>query len=128
MAPNHPLGKDLLSAADLSAPDLIDVMARSRRMLQADGQGGTTSNSRKIVANLFFQRSTRTKLGFEVAALRLGHRSIDAYDPERNRVGSSNGDNFPDHVRTIAQLADLLVIRHSEEGSATKSRASLRYR
>jgi len=116
MAPNHPFGKDLLSAADLSAPDLIDIMARSRRLAQTDGQGGgAASNSRKIVANLFFQRSTRTKLGFEVAALRLGHRSIDAYDPERNRVGSSNGDNFPDHIRTIAQLADLLVIRHSDE-------------
>lgn len=115
MFANHPFGKDLLSAADISATDLEDVMERSRRIMTLEGESDSPSNSRKIVANMFFQRSTRTKLGFEVAALRLGHRSIDAYDPDRNRVGSANGDSFADHVRTIAQLADLLVFRHSEE-------------
>ena len=115
MAPNHPIGKDLLSAANISASDLQDVLLRSRTIMDLDGESSSASNTRKIVASIFYQRSTRTKLGFESAALRLGHRTIDAYDPDRNRVGSSNGDSFQDHIRTIAQMSDLIVFRHSDE-------------
>jgi aspartate carbamoyltransferase catalytic subunit len=115
MLANHPVGKDLLSAANISVGDLHDVMSRSRAIMDLHGESGSISNSRKVISSIFYQRSTRTKLGFESAALRLGHRTIDAYDPDRNRVGSANGDSFPDHVRTIAQLSDLIVFRHSEE-------------
>jgi aspartate carbamoyltransferase catalytic subunit len=115
MIPNHPIGKDLLSAASISALDLDDIIQRSRTIMELGGESPNPSNARKIVANIFYQRSTRTKLGFETAALRLGHRSIDAYDPDRNRVGSANGDSFQDHIRTIAQMADLIVFRHSDE-------------
>jgi aspartate carbamoyltransferase catalytic subunit len=115
MNPNHPIGKDLLSAADISVSDLRDVMRRSTTIMEHDGESPTIANARKIVASIFYQRSTRTKLGFESAALRLGHRTIDAYDPDRNRVGSANGDSFQDHIRTIAQLSDLIVFRHSDE-------------
>ncbi|MGL5447225.1 MAG: aspartate/ornithine carbamoyltransferase family protein [Rhabdaerophilum sp.] len=115
MAPNHPVGKDLLSASDLSQGDIQDVIERGLRIMKAEGRSSNITNSQKIVANMFFQRSTRTKLGFEAAALRLGHRTIDAYDPERNRAGSANGDSFSDHIRTIAQFSDLIVFRHSDE-------------
>jgi aspartate carbamoyltransferase catalytic subunit len=115
MIPNHPIGKDLLSAADVSINDLKDVLRRSRAIMDLDGESSMPSNTRKIIASIFYQRSTRTKLGFESAALRLGHRTIDAYDPDRNRVGSTNGDSFQDHIRTIAQLSDLIVFRHSDE-------------
>lgn len=91
------------------------MIERSLRIMNAEGRSSNSTNSQKIIANMFFQRSTRTKLGFEVAALRLGHRSIDAYDPERNRAGSANGDSFSDHIRTIAQFSDLIVFRHSDE-------------
>lgn len=115
MPPNHPIGKDLLSAANISRSDLADVMHRSSIIKDLNGESSSPSNARKIVASIFYQRSTRTKLGFESAALRLGHRTIDAYDPDRNRVGSANGDSFQDHIRTIAQLSDLIVFRHSDE-------------
>jgi aspartate carbamoyltransferase catalytic subunit len=115
MIPNHPIGKDLLSAADLSLDDIERVLARATTIMEDNGDSALVLNSRKIVANLFFQRSTRTKVGFEVAALKLGHRAVDAYDPQRNRAGSANGDSFDDHIRTIAQFADLLVFRHSDE-------------
>jgi aspartate carbamoyltransferase catalytic subunit len=111
--PNYPIGKDLISANDVSRDDLDDVMARAEYLMRHDAEPRAAGH--KIIANMFFQRSTRTKLGFEVAALRLGHRAIDAYDPQRNRVGSANGDSFEDHVRTIAQMADLMVFRHSDE-------------
>jgi len=115
MYPNYPVGKDLLSASDLSRADIDDVLSRAGAIMGADGDWSHTSNSRKIVANMFFQRSTRTKVGFEVAALKLGHRAIDAYDPDRNRVGSANGDSFEDHVRTISEFSDLLIFRHNDE-------------
>ena len=115
MIPNHPIGKDLLSAANLSLSDIQEVLARATALWKDDGNSAVTANSRKVIANLFFQRSTRTKLGFEVAAMKLGHRAIDAYDPSRNRAGSANGDSFADHIRTIAQFSDLLVFRHSDE-------------
>ena len=66
MIPNHPIGKDLLSAANLSLSDIQEVLARATALWKDDGNSAVTANSRKVIANLFFQRSTRTKLGFEV--------------------------------------------------------------
>ncbi|MGL5113967.1 MAG: aspartate/ornithine carbamoyltransferase family protein [Beijerinckiaceae bacterium] len=115
MIPNYPAGKDLISAADVSRDDLDDVLARAASLMRGGRGASEAGGQRRVIGNLFFQRSTRTKLGFQVAALKLGHNALDAYDPERNRVGSANGDSFEDHIRTIAEFTDLLVVRHSDE-------------
>ena len=69
----------------------------------------------KVIASYFDQRSTRTRLGFQVASYRLGHHSIDAFDPDRGRMGTNTGESFDDHVRTIEAYSDLIVVRSAQE-------------
>ncbi|MFQ5522603.1 MAG: aspartate carbamoyltransferase catalytic subunit [Acidimicrobiia bacterium] len=70
--------------------------------------------SGKIVVNLFFEPSTRTRTSFEIAVHRLGGHVI-TFDPSRS--SALKGESLADTVRTIAAMGvDVLVVRHAEEG------------
>ncbi len=119
--PNYPSGKDLLSADAVSRHDLEDVFARADRFWAEenaeDADAAPLIRRRpKVVANYFEQRSTRTRLGFQSAAVRLGHQAIDAHDTDRSRMGTTTGESLEDHIRTIEAYSDLIVVRtHVEE-------------
>ncbi|WP_449256543.1 hypothetical protein [Bosea sp. (in: a-proteobacteria)] len=123
--PNYPSGKDLLSADAVSRFDLDDILERAERHLQEEErekaglpplQPPAHRRRPKVIAALFDQRSTRTRLGFQAAAARLGHQSIDAYDTDRGRMGTSTGETLEDHIRTVELYSDLLVVRsHLED-------------
>ncbi len=70
----------------------------------------------KILATLFFEPSTRTRLSFETAMLRLGGGVIAMGSVESSSV--AKGETLPDTIRTVSQYADLIVIRHPQIGSA----------
>ena len=111
---NPPLSRrDLLGADDISADDLADVFDRTSRFLRDDPP---TSRPNKVVATFFEQRSTRTRLGFQAAATRLGHGSLDAYEPDKGRMGTASGESLEDHIRTVAAYSDLIVVRSPREG------------
>ncbi len=118
--PNYPSGKDLLSADSVSRFDLDDVFARAERFLREEEDGEFADEwaprrRPKVIAQLFDQRSTRTRLGFQAAAAKLGHQSLDAYDTDRSRLGTSTGESIEDHIRTVELYSDLLVVRSAEE-------------
>lgn len=124
--PNYPSGKDLLSAEAVSGSDLEDIFARADKYwAELTGSGAEMDEVQslnlirrrpKMIATLFDQRSTRTRLGFQAAAGRLGHQSIDVFDPERSRMGHTVGESIDDHVRTIEAFSDLIVVRsHLED-------------
>jgi aspartate carbamoyltransferase catalytic subunit len=69
----------------------------------------------KIVAHCFFEPSTRTRLSFESAALRLGAQVIGFSNGEG--LSMAKGENFSDTIKTISYYADLIVLRHPQEGS-----------
>jgi len=77
---------------------------------------GTDIAQGKILAALFFEASTRTRLSFETAMLRLGGKVIGFSSAEGTSV--SKNETLADTVRTVAQYADLIVIRHPCEGAA----------
>lgn len=119
---NHSFGKNLLTAAAVSRDDLDDIFDRSDRFLrdeeaESSGRiGGRVQSGRpRVIATMFDQRSTRTRLGFQVAAARLGHHCVDALDTERGRMGSSTGESLSDHVRTLERYVDLMVVRSAHE-------------
>ena len=131
--PNYPSGKDLLSADAVSRFDLDDIFERAERHLQEEEQEKagilpeqpTHRRRPRVIATLFDQRSTRTRLGFQAAAARLGHQSIDAYDTDRSRMGTSTGESVEDHIRTVELYSDLLVVRsHLEDMPYRVSRLS----
>ena len=70
----------------------------------------------KVVATLFFEPSTRTRLSFETAANRLGARVIGFTDPKA--TSSSKGETLKDTIKMVSNYADVIVMRHSLEGAA----------
>ena len=70
----------------------------------------------RIVATLFFEPSTRTRLSFETAANRLGARVIGFADPKA--TSSSKGETLKDTIKMVSNYADIIVMRHYLEGAA----------
>ena len=67
----------------------------------------------KVVATLFFEPSTRTRLSFETAANRLGARVIGFSDPKA--TSSSKGETLKDTIKMVSNYADIIVMRHHLE-------------
>lgn len=80
------------------------------------GCGFTEANKPKILATLFFEPSTRTRLSFESAMIRLGGQCIGFSDPQNSSV--QKGESIRDTIKTIEGYADCIVIRHHVEGTA----------
>lgn len=70
----------------------------------------------KVVATLFFEPSTRTRLSFETAANRLGARVIGFADPKV--TSGTKGETLKDTIMMVANYADVIVMRHYIEGAA----------
>lgn len=70
----------------------------------------------KVVATLFFEPSTRTRLSFETAANRLGARVIGFNDPKVS--STSKGETLNDTIKMVSNYADIIVMRHYLEGAA----------
>lgn len=72
----------------------------------------------RFLGNLFYQSSTRTRMGFETAMRRLGGSVIGFDDIRTIRSGDFFAESFTDTVRVVGQYADCLVVRHPEDGAA----------
>ena len=70
----------------------------------------------KIIATLFFEPSTRTRLSFETAANRLGAKVIGFTDPKV--TSSTKGESLKDTIMMVANYADIIIMRHYLEGAA----------
>ncbi|MBN1250494.1 MAG: aspartate carbamoyltransferase [Bacteroidales bacterium] len=70
----------------------------------------------KVIASLFFEPSTRTRLSFESAVNKLGGRIIGFTDSSTSSV--TKGESLNDTIRTVSKYSDLIVMRHPLEGSA----------
>jgi aspartate carbamoyltransferase catalytic subunit len=82
----------------------------------ARGERATKAMEGKILANLFFEPSTRTRLSFESAMVRLGGRFIEIAQPQSSSV--VKGETLADTVRMVEGYADAIVLRHPHEGAA----------
>ena len=70
----------------------------------------------KVVATIFFEPSTRTRLSFETAANRLGARVIGFADPKA--TSTSKGETLKDTIKMVSNYVDLIIMRHYLEGAA----------
>jgi len=77
----------------------------------------------KTVALLFFQPSTRTRIGFEVATVALGCHSIGMEDMSASRSNVRTGESLEDCAAVISRLCDAIVVRHHEDGAAARMAA-----
>lgn len=75
----------------------------------------------KVLATLFYQPSTRTRLNFEAAAQRLGMSVIGFADPSTTRAGDYYQETLEDVIRFTSELCDLIALRHFEAGAANRA-------
>jgi aspartate carbamoyltransferase catalytic subunit len=110
-------GRDLISIRDLSREEIEEVLKASRRMIPiAEGTKASSALDGKILTLAFFEPSTRTRLSFESAALRLGGRSVSIADASQSSV--KKGESLYDTIRMLSGYGDAIVLRHPNEGSA----------
>lgn len=106
-------GSDLISTRDLTLPQIQQILATAAALKE---QSTLPLLKNKIIAHCFFEPSTRTRLSFETATLRLGGNVIGFSSDETTSV--KKGETLHDTIRVIADYADLIVIRHAKEGAA----------
>ncbi len=104
----HDLTDDAIRVLLDSADEMASTRAKHKQRLEG-----------RIVCTAFFEPSTRTRLSFEAAALRLGAGVIGFSDPAT--TSSTKGETLEDTVRMLCGYADLVVMRHPKEGAAGRA-------
>lgn len=107
-------GKHLIDPMDFSTLEIDEVLSLSQKISENPGDYSKKCSG-KILGSLFFEPSTRTRLSFEAAMLRLGGQVIGFSEAGSSSV--SKGETVADTVRTVACYADIIVMRHPKEGA-----------
>jgi len=111
-------GKDIISVKQFSREDLEYIFGVAHEMRGMVERVGTFDLLKgKILANLFYEPSTRTSSSFTAAMERLGGSVIPINEVKYSSV--SKGESLTDTIRTLECYADVIVLRHPETGSAS---------
>jgi aspartate carbamoyltransferase catalytic subunit len=112
----------VIESQQFTVPVLMEFFDRSRRMERIVARGGTLDYQNKIMATLFYEPSTRTRICFEAAMHRLGGRVCST---EEAKAFSSEveGEQLEDTIRILSGYTDVIVLRHSEKGGAARAAA-----
>jgi len=115
-------GKDILSTRDLGREDIDYILVEAKWFLGVIKRR-TSLNllSGKILATLFYQTSTRTRLSFESAMHRLGGSVIGFASAASSRATGPRAETLEDTIRTVERYCDAIVIRHPEAGAAKRA-------
>lgn len=105
--------KSLVSISDLSREEIVGLLNRAAEFEKNPNQRILEG---KVVATLFFEPSTRTRLSFETAVNRLGGRVIGFSDAKTS--SQSKGETLKDTIMMVSNYADVIVMRHHLEGAA----------
>ncbi|RLI11786.1 aspartate carbamoyltransferase [Candidatus Bathyarchaeota archaeon] len=108
-------GRSVVSIKDFTREELDYILDVAEAMEPLYDKGSDMLRG-KVLALLFFEPSTRTRLSFEVAMKKLGGATIGFAGPEAASI--MKGENLADTVRVVENYADAIVIRHPKEGSA----------
>ncbi len=112
-------GRDILSTEDLSREDILQILkvtARMEKLVRAKRIVPLLSD--RLVAVIFLEPSTRTRLSFETAIQRLGARPVTVADPKSS--SAAKGESLTDTARTVEGYVDCIVIRQPETGGARR--------
>ena len=105
--------KSLISITDFSKEEYLKIMDLSG---QFEANPAQSLLKGKVIATLFFEPSTRTRLSFETAINRLGGKIIGFSDSNSSSV--SKGETLHDTIKMVSNYADMIIMRHPLEGSA----------
>ena len=105
--------ESLVSITDFSKEEILDLLEKARRFEENPNRKILEG---KVVATLFFEPSTRTRLSFETAVNRLGGKVIGFSDA--STTSSSKGETLKDTIMMVSNYVDLIIMRHHLEGAA----------
>jgi len=109
--------RDIISIRDLEKSDIELLLKRAEEMEKALASGKRLNLlNDKIIATVFFEPSTRTKMSFQSAIKRLGGQNLNFSSIESSSM--KKGETLADTLRMIDGYADMIIIRHALEGSA----------
>jgi aspartate carbamoyltransferase catalytic subunit len=108
-------GRDIISIEDFTREEINYILDKSSRMEPMAKMGSDTLKG-KILATLFYEPSTRTRLSFEAAMLKLGGSTIGFAEADSTSV--KKGENLADTIRTVENYADVIAMRHPLDGAA----------
>lgn len=115
----HP--RHVISSQQFDSKSLDELFVVADKMRRGDRGIGAPLRGR-IMATLFYEPSTRTRLSFEASMLRLGGGVIST-ENAREFSSAAKGESLEDSIRVVAGYADVIVLRHYEEGSAARAAA-----
>lgn len=108
-------GRDIISIKDFTREE-IDYILKIASAMEPVARSGSDMLRGKMLATLFFEPSTRTRLSFEAAMHKLGGSAIGFAEAEVASV--KKGENLADTVRVVENYADIIALRHPLEGAA----------
>ena len=107
--------RDIVSIRDFTREEIDHILVTADAMEPLAVEGSDMLKG-KILASLFFEPSTRTRLSFEAAMQKLGGSVINIAEPKASSI--EKGENLADTVRVVENYADVIVLRHPLEGAA----------
>ena len=107
-------GRNLIEPEDFSREEMEEIFRLAADIIE-NPMKYTKVCEGKILSTLFFEPSTRTRLSFEAAMLRLGGRVIGFSDADSS--SAMKGESIADTIRTVACYSDIIAIRHQKEGA-----------
>jgi len=108
-------GRHLIAPSDFSVAEMEWLFNEAEQIIKNPQKYAEVCKG-KLLATLFYEASTRTRLSFEAAMLRLGGQVIGFSEPGSS--SASKGESIGDTIRTVACYADIAVMRHFKEGAA----------
>jgi len=115
--------RDFLELSDFTAAEHAALFRRARELKEARRRGEVVSTlAGRTLLLLFEKHSTRTRLSFEAAMLRLGGSTMGT-DNAREFSSAAKGETLEDTIRIVNGYADVIVLRHDEEGAARRAAA-----
>jgi aspartate carbamoyltransferase catalytic subunit len=113
--------RHVIESQQFSRPLLEELLDRADEMKSQPHHFSGRLNG-QVMAALFYEPSTRTRLSFEAAMLRLGGRTMGT-DNAREFSSAAKGETLEDTIRIVSGYADVIVLRHNEEGAARRAAA-----
>ncbi|MCI6277327.1 MAG: aspartate carbamoyltransferase [Clostridium sp.] len=107
--------RHLIDPMDFTLEELESIFKLGEQIMKNPEKYQDTCKG-KILATLFYEPSTRTRFSFETAMLRLGGQVVGFSEPGSSSV--SKGESIADTIRTVGCYADIIVMRHPQEGSS----------
>ena len=108
--------KDIISMNDMSKEEILEILEIAEKIEKTSEEEKLNFLKGKIIATLFFEPSTRTKMSFESAAFRLGAQVLQLPPLELSSV--KKGESFSDTIKMVESYSDVIVVRHPNDGAA----------